>query len=257
MGKNFDTFFEQVFNETLRFEGGIVNDKNDIGKLTYKGISKYFNPKWDGWELIDPVLVGYDLENKEHRTTINKKLSEDKNLEKRIMNFYFNSFWKGILDKIKYANLSSNLFDFSVNSGIGRSTRFLQEILAVKVDGDLGPATRAAIDAYVLKNSEMDLLIRLNLERCKFYLSRVELKPKQAAFLYGWLLRTITLHKKFYNLDLMDKEYIEQFNAANSIEITKSLKKLIEINGILEECKLNFNNKSTLQTTISNIIYER
>ena len=45
----------------------------------------------------------------------------------------------------------------------------------------------------------MDLLIRLNLERCKFYLSRVELKPKQAAFLYGWLLRTITLHKKFYN----------------------------------------------------------
>ena len=55
----------------------------------------------------------------------------------------------------------------------------------------------------------------------------------------------------------MDKDYVEIFTAANSIEITKSLKKLIEINRVLEECKLNFNNKSTLQTTISNIIYER
>ena len=37
--------FNDAFDETMGHEGGYVNDSNDAGGETYRGISRRFNPQ--------------------------------------------------------------------------------------------------------------------------------------------------------------------------------------------------------------------
>ena len=46
------------------------------------------------------------------------------------------------------AGVDYALFDYGVNSGVGRSKRVLQRIVGVKPDGAFGPATMAAVSAH-------------------------------------------------------------------------------------------------------------
>lgn len=45
--------FKTAYDITSGLEGGYVNDTNDLGQETYKGISRRFWPHWDGWQHID------------------------------------------------------------------------------------------------------------------------------------------------------------------------------------------------------------
>ena len=47
--------FTPAFTLSKINEGGWVNDPNDIGGETYRGISRKFNPKWNGWSVIDEM----------------------------------------------------------------------------------------------------------------------------------------------------------------------------------------------------------
>ena len=88
--------------------------------------------------------------------------------------------------------LQAKLFDTAVNTGIGRATKLLQESLnelkpeaKLKVDGALGPKTRAALCGL----SEADILAVYVEKQAAFYQSLVEKRPNQAKFLKGWLRR--------------------------------------------------------------------
>ena len=45
--------FNQALQMVLQNEGGYVNDPNDPGGETYKGIARKMNSNWIGWQLID------------------------------------------------------------------------------------------------------------------------------------------------------------------------------------------------------------
>ena len=45
--------FDISFQKVLSYEGGYVNDPDDPGGETYKGIARKMNSKWDGWVLVD------------------------------------------------------------------------------------------------------------------------------------------------------------------------------------------------------------
>ena len=45
--------FGDAFKKLSIKEGGYVNDKDDAGGETYKGISRRYNPTWQGWTMID------------------------------------------------------------------------------------------------------------------------------------------------------------------------------------------------------------
>ena len=47
--------FEDIFNKTMGIEGGYVDDPDDRGGETYKGISRKNHPAWEGWEIIDSM----------------------------------------------------------------------------------------------------------------------------------------------------------------------------------------------------------
>ena len=49
--------FKKALTETLRHEGGYVNDPKDPGGETYKGISRKNHPDWEGWNIIDEKKI--------------------------------------------------------------------------------------------------------------------------------------------------------------------------------------------------------
>ena len=45
--------YKHSIAKVLRTEGGYVNDKDDSGGETYKGISRVNWPRWSGWVIVD------------------------------------------------------------------------------------------------------------------------------------------------------------------------------------------------------------
>lgn len=45
--------FLKSYDILIKHEGGYVNDPDDKGGETYKGIARKFNPDWKGWKIID------------------------------------------------------------------------------------------------------------------------------------------------------------------------------------------------------------
>lgn len=103
--------------------------------------------------------------------------------------------------------IAEELVDTGVNSGPGRASEFLQRALNalnrngrdyadVKVDGDLGPATLAALRAYLAKRGkegETVMLRALNCLQGAFYIELAEKRPKDEEFAYGWLRNRVTI----------------------------------------------------------------
>lgn len=96
--------------------------------------------------------------------------------------------------------LAAELFDTGVNMGPAVAAGFLQRALNalnrgqrdypdLAVDGDLGPLTLAALDAFLLARpgGEGVLLKAVEALQGERYLNLAERRPANEAFLYGWL----------------------------------------------------------------------
>lgn len=97
--------------------------------------------------------------------------------------------------------LAAELFDIGVNMGTGTAAAFLQRALNalnrggrdypdLKVDRQIGPATLAALDAFLLKRGRAgESVLRKAIEALQgaHYLNIAEARPSQEAFVYGWL----------------------------------------------------------------------
>ena len=117
----------------------------DPGGETVHGIARNPWPTWTGWKIVDAfkgvegfpgVLLG--------NTTLNALVSS----------FYKENFWDAILgDQINAQLLAIQIFDSAVNQGIRHASTFIQDAInsvenCVAVDGDFGPKTAAATDAF-------------------------------------------------------------------------------------------------------------
>ncbi|MDR2457828.1 MAG: hypothetical protein LBD41_05040, partial [Clostridiales Family XIII bacterium] len=65
------------------YEGGYSNVPGDLGGETYAGISRKYNPDWQGWETLDLIPQA-------HKTT-NAKFIE---LTSAVDNFYTDNYIK-------------------------------------------------------------------------------------------------------------------------------------------------------------------
>jgi lysozyme family protein len=103
--------FKISIPKVLKYEGGYVNDPNDNGGETYKGISRKFWPKWEGWVIIDKY--------KKSKVNFPKILDSDTKLQDLILTFYKTNFWDKIGgDKINSQSIADLMFDGAVNEGI-------------------------------------------------------------------------------------------------------------------------------------------
>jgi hypothetical protein len=120
--------FTPAFTLSKINEGGWVNDPNDIGGETYRGISRKFNPKWNGWSVIDEMK----------KKGLIKKNYTDSKLDSLAEIFYKEKFWNPIKgDEIKNQEVANQLYDHTL-SGLPRSISMMKAVLNKKFGYNLG-----------------------------------------------------------------------------------------------------------------------
>jgi uncharacterized protein (TIGR02594 family) len=124
--------FARALAHVLAMEGGLTDDPHDPGGPTNRGITLGVFASWRGVPLTAATRAGLmrDLEAIDDET---------------VSEIYRRRYW----ERARCAELTATLalmhFDAAVNHGVGTAIRMLQESVAVTVDGEIGPETRAAI----------------------------------------------------------------------------------------------------------------
>lgn len=120
--------FEKALELVLKNEGGYVNDPNDNGGETYKGISRRANPQWSGWKIID----GYKKKYKDFK----KKLDSDNELQKCVKSLYRSNYWNPIKgDDLVHQDMAEEIFDAAVNFGITKAIKLAQKTVGFEQSG--------------------------------------------------------------------------------------------------------------------------
>ncbi len=163
-----DRNFAKSLALVLKSEGGWSDNPQDPGGATMKGVTL------TNFRLyVNPTATKDDLR---HIT------------DAQIATVYRRFYWDAILgaelpDGVDYA-----VVDFAVNSGPGRSAKYLQQIVGVQVDGRIGPATLAAVRA-MLPSSVID-------ELCDRRLTFLQGLGTWSAFGKGWSARVKSVREQ-------------------------------------------------------------
>jgi len=177
--------FEEAYEKTSVFEGGYSNDEDDAGGETYRGIARNFWKKWEGWVIIDTYKKSSGFPKK--WSGITKILTKDERLNQLVEEFYKKNFWDEVRgDDITDQRVANNIYDFAVNSGVGRASRYAQRIVGTVEDGDIGQKTVSAINTY----DPDEFILKFKNAREAFYRRIVANDPSQEKFLDGWINRT-------------------------------------------------------------------
>ena len=121
------TNFEESLRLVLRSEGGYTNHPADPGGPTNFGITIH-----DYRRYINPNGTASDVRN--------MQLADAAKI-------YRARYWDIQHCDEMPAGVDYAMFDYGVNSGVGRSQKVLQRILKVQVDGIIGAKTLAALKA--------------------------------------------------------------------------------------------------------------
>lgn len=176
-------------------EGGWANNPNDRGKETFAGIARNFWGSWLGWKYIDKYKLSYKPSSK---ISLAKWINSNAKLKTEpvmglVVEFYRVNFWEiNRLGDFKCQQLANTVYDFGVNSGKGRSAKFIQDIAGVDDDGQIGQVSINAINALDCKKA----YDAFNLKRKNYYISIAI--GNQREFLANWKSRLIAFddHKQ-------------------------------------------------------------
>ena len=142
--------FKISYIQVVGLEGVYDNDPNDTGGETVFGISRNNFPNWAGWSIVD----GYKAQYGAGSNAFLNALAADQTIASLRETWYKENFWdKFGLDNVTDYSLAYEIFDQSVNLGVGKATQLLQQALNalnynyqvgsdLTVDGAVGPATR-------------------------------------------------------------------------------------------------------------------
>lgn len=176
---------------TLKHEGGYVNDPDDTGGETIFGIARNKNSKWQGWGIVD----GYKKQG---------QLSNIVSIFKQgywplVEELYKKKYWdKCKLDLIGSQNVANQIFDMSVNHGSRQAVRFLQRGYndvtgkdTLVVDGLIGKNTIRHINSMNMTGSTA-LCNKLVKTRIDFYWNLYYRKAVYIKYINGWCKRALS-----------------------------------------------------------------
>lgn len=168
--KDFDIALKYV----LRFEGGYVNDNDDNGGATNKGVTqKTYN----------------DFLSKTNQPPRSVFHITDNELEQ----IYYKMYWMEYSCSLLPSPLNIAVFDFCVNAG-SNGIRILQKCLGVTADGIFGTNTLNAVYDFCVSEERVNELVKKYLSKRKqYYLAIVTRRPTQLRFIKGWNNRVTQL----------------------------------------------------------------
>lgn len=156
--------FVPSLSGVLVHEGGWSNHKSDPGGATMKGVTQRVYDAYRRRRDLQPQSV--------HLIT-----------ETELRDIYRKQYWDAVKGDKLPDGVDYVVFDGAVNSGPAQSVKWLQRALGtVKVDGVIGEATLAAVEAY----PDHDRLIALMLDRRLAFLKALKIWP---VFKGGWTAR--------------------------------------------------------------------
>jgi lysozyme family protein len=184
--------YYKALEKTLSNEGGYSDHPNDKGGETYKGISRVFNPDWEGWTIIDEEKANANFPD---------CLQFNGDLERMVSDFYETNFWEPLHgEEIENQDLANKLFDMSVNIGLKSGVIILQYALialntngnlyeTIIEDGKFGPKTLTAIKALEMRHETRYLIKAVNILHGYNYILSAVHSVNQTVFVRGWLNR--------------------------------------------------------------------
>jgi len=174
--------FNLALLKVLSHEGGYVNDPDDLGGETYKGISRNAHGSWSGWQIIDKSKISPDFP---------KSLNTNIRLQSLVEKFYLDTFWKPLkADQIQNQTSAESVFDFAVNSGLSTSVRLVQSIAGTKIDGIIGEQTLNKINSIDFGYFQAALTVA----KIEYYMNIIRRRPTSKKFLLGWISRSLSFN---------------------------------------------------------------
>lgn len=141
--------FGKCLAVVLREEGGFVNNPSDPGGMTNLGVTK---ATWEGW--TGKPATAADM----HALTPDK-----------VGPLYAEKYWNAVHCADLPPGLALCVFDFAVNTGPGRAARYLQQLVRAAQDGQVGPATLAAVRSLVANIGEAAVVRQFQNMRRQYY----------------------------------------------------------------------------------------
>ena len=171
--------YEQALQWVLTHEGGYVNDPDDPGGETYKGVARKMNSKWEGWTLIDML---------KKQSGFPANLDKDAELQETIKSFYEINFWDRIKgDDIASQEVATSIFDFAVNAGVSTSASLAQLVVGAEKDGIIGKHTIELINGFDPEH----FIASFTVAKIARYVSIVKKRPTSKKYFYGWVCRAL------------------------------------------------------------------
>ena len=168
------------FQKTLAHEEGYVNDSDDSGKETYKGISRASHPNWEGWTIIDVF---------KQKANFSSDLIQNEKLQNLVEQFYLTNFWVPVKgDLISNQTNADSIFDFAVNAGIKTSVQMVQSIIGTKADGIVGEQTLKKLNTLDFGYFQPAFTVA----KITHYISIIKKRPTNKKYLYGWIIRALS-----------------------------------------------------------------
>lgn len=203
--------FEIAYAATASYEGDGVWTcvPNDKGGETYSGISRKYNPHWDGWSYIDQCKGTDGIPQGDY----------EEKLKSSVVSFYHKNYWNKIQgDKLPLQSLANLLYDIAVNQSVRRAGRYLQRALNrlnrqerdfkdLIVDGKIGEKTIKELKSFLKfrKNAsitvdgihavvggEWVLLHWIQFQMSQIYWNNAGKDKSQEDFFVGWSARQLS-----------------------------------------------------------------
>lgn len=166
--------FEKALAFTLKWEGGFVDNPNDPGGRTNKGITQ-------------STYNAYLMRNDQDVKNIS---------DREVREIYYKNYWLASKANQFVLPLAIAHFDTAVNFGVSGATQFLQEVLGLPTDSIFGPKTQALATAH----NNLETALAICEARKAYRHKRVAENITQGQFLKGWLNRDTALERHIENV---------------------------------------------------------
>lgn len=183
--------FKVAFDKLIKYEGGYVNDPDDKGGETYKGIARNSHPDWEGWDIIDAFKSHTDFPNLPDNASLT--------LDSYVKSFYKEKFWDIFYCDQLPDSIAEEIFEVAVNTGISRATKIIQSTCNllnrnqlyysdIVVDGKYGKITASTFKNCIDKNGEDLVYNVMNILQGSFYIDLMQKKSVYEKYI-GWFKR--------------------------------------------------------------------